>query len=151
MQPTYGDETDRRLKKVRLRRLATSLKPSVKCFHVVEWRQLSLLSNANNTICRRTLTGLVMIIRSPRDLGSAVRARRKALGLDQAAVADRVGVSRQWIGALEHGKAGVELGLVLRTLKALDIPLSLGDDLLVSSPPFSSVDIDAIVDAAKAP
>lgn len=92
-----------------------------------------------------------MIIRSPRDLGAAIRARRKALGLDQAAVADRVGVSRQWIGSLEQGKAGAELGLVLRTLKALDIPLSLGDDLPDSSAPISSVDIDAIVAAAKAP
>ncbi|MNT96613.1 hypothetical protein D3C72_2387510 [compost metagenome] len=60
-------------------------------------------------------------------------------------------MSRQWIGSLEQGKAGAELGLVLRTLKALDIPLSLGDDLPDSSAPISSVDIDAIVAAAKAP
>jgi HTH-type transcriptional regulator/antitoxin HipB len=90
-----------------------------------------------------------MIIRSPKELGAAVRARRKTLGLDQAAVADRVGVSRQWIGSLEQGKAGAELGLVLRTLKALDIPLSLGDDLPGSSATISCVDIDAIVAAAK--
>ncbi len=44
-----------------------------------------------------------MIVRSPKELGVAVRARRKALTLDQGSLAAKVGVSRQWIGALEQG------------------------------------------------
>lgn len=86
-----------------------------------------------------------MIVRSSKDLGAAVKARRKALALDQGSLAAKVGVSRQWIGALEQGKAGAELALVLRTLRALDMPLSIGDPLVAREGDGDSVDIDAIV------
>lgn len=90
-----------------------------------------------------------MIIRSPKDLGAAVKARRKATGLDQAALAAKVGVTRQWIGALEQGKAGAELALVLRTLRALDIPISIGEPLPAREAGPKAVDIDAIVARAR--
>lgn len=90
-----------------------------------------------------------MIVRSPKDLGVAVRARRKALTLDQGSLAAKVGVSRQWIGALEQGKPGAELALVLRTLRALDMPLSIGDPLVAREGEGHSVDIDAIVARAR--
>lgn len=90
-----------------------------------------------------------MIIRSPKDLGAAVKARRKAAELDQAALAAKVGVTRQWIGALEQGKAGAELALVLRTLRALDMPISIGEPLQVHEGSPQAVDIDAIVDRAR--
>ena len=90
-----------------------------------------------------------MIVRSSKDLGAAVKARRKALALDQGSLAAKVGVSRQWIGALEQGKPGAELALVLRTLRALDMPLSIGEPLVAREGDGSSVDIDAIV--ARAP
>lgn len=88
-----------------------------------------------------------MIIRSTKDLGAAVKARRKALSLDQSQLAARVGVSRQWIGALEQGKPGAELALVLRTLKALDIPLNTGET--PASQGDGAIDIDAIVERAR--
>lgn len=88
-----------------------------------------------------------MIIRTVRDLGAAVRARRKALGWDQTALAERAGVTRQWIGALEQGKAGAEVALVLRTLLALDMPLSLGP---VAEPASDEgLDLNAIVEEAR--
>ena len=90
-----------------------------------------------------------MIVRSVKDLGAAVRERRRALNLDQASLAAQVGVTRQWIGGLERGKAGAELALVLRTLKALDVPLSLGDPLTGPTSSSPSVDIDAIVARAR--
>ncbi|MDO9589026.1 MAG: helix-turn-helix domain-containing protein [Brevundimonas sp.] len=90
-----------------------------------------------------------MIVRSSKDLGAAVKARRKALALDQGSLAAKVGVSRQWIGALEQGKAGAELALVLRTLRALDMPLSIGDPLVAREGDGDSVDIDAIVARAR--
>lgn len=93
--------------------------------------------------------GCDVIIRSVKDLGAAVRQRRKALNLDQASLAAQVGVTRQWIGGLERGKAGVELALVLRTLKALNMPLSLGDPLTDPTTSSPSVDIDAIVAKAR--
>lgn len=64
-----------------------------------------------------------MRIQSPADLGLTIRERRKALQLDQKTLAERVGVSRQWIIDIEHGKPRAELGLVLRTLRELDIQL----------------------------
>lgn len=89
-----------------------------------------------------------MIIHSTKDLGAAVKARRKTLGLDQSRLAEKVGVSRQWIGALEQGKPGAELALVLRTLRALDMPLALGE---AERPPRTdgSVDLDAIIARAR--
>ncbi len=64
-----------------------------------------------------------MRIRTPLDLGLAIRERRRALGLDQRSLAKRIGVSRQWLVEVEKGKARAEVGLVLRALKALDIEL----------------------------
>jgi HTH-type transcriptional regulator/antitoxin HipB len=93
-----------------------------------------------------------VIIRTPLDLGLTMRHQRRRLGLNQADLASRVGVSRQWIVAVENGKARAELGLVLRTLAALDLTLTVegGGDAATrketSAPP---IDIDAVVDAAK--
>jgi HTH-type transcriptional regulator/antitoxin HipB len=90
-----------------------------------------------------------MIVRSSKDLGAAVKARRRGLGLDQGSLAAKVGVSRQWIGALEQGKSGAEIGLVLRTLRALELPLSVGEPLRAREGEGSVVDIDAIVTRAR--
>ena len=92
-----------------------------------------------------------MKIRTPLDVGLAIRDRRRTFKLSQAELARRVGVGRQWIVAIEHGKSRAELGLVLRTLSALDLPLSIGPadrrPLLADDP--DPVDIDAIVNAAR--
>lgn len=90
-----------------------------------------------------------MIIRSPKELGAAVKARRKALGEDQAALAGRVGVSRQWISALKKGKSTLELGLVLQTLKALDMPLSTSDQSIRAAPSIPRTDLSAIIETAR--
>lgn len=66
-----------------------------------------------------------MQIRTPKDLGAAIRSRRKALGLDQATLAAKVGVSRQWIIDIEQGKSRAALGLVLQTCQTLGIALSI--------------------------
>lgn len=90
-----------------------------------------------------------MIVRSSKDLGAAVKARRKALALDQGSLAVKVGVSRQWIGALEQGKPGAELALVLRTLRALELSLTIGERLPERPSERAAVDIDAIVTRAR--
>lgn len=89
-----------------------------------------------------------MFIRTPANLGAAIRDRRKLLGLSQDDLAKRVGVGRQWVIAVEHGKPGAELALVLRVCDAIDIPLMIG------APPTpansgSSVDLDAIIMSAR--
>ena len=65
-----------------------------------------------------------MIIRTPRELGLLIRDRRRAAGITQAALGERVGASRQWIRLLESGKPRLELGLTLRALTALGITLN---------------------------
>ena len=93
----------------------------------------------------------IMRIRTPLDLGLVIRDRRRKLKLSQAELARKVGVGRQWVVAIEHGKSRAELGLVLRTLSALDLPLTIepGERPLPPSGEMTPVDIDAVVNAAR--
>ena len=91
-----------------------------------------------------------MRIRTPVDLGALIRDRRTKLGLNQKSLADRVGVSRQWVVEVEKGKPRAEIGLVLRTIEALGISLDAGNAANAkgrSGPP--PVDIDLIVSSAR--
>ncbi|HEU0288199.1 MAG TPA: helix-turn-helix domain-containing protein, partial [Nocardioidaceae bacterium] len=56
---------------------------------------------------------------------AAVLGRRRELGLSQAQLAERIGVSRKWVSEFERGKATAELGLVLRLLESLDLQLKV--------------------------
>ena len=64
-----------------------------------------------------------MDMRTPRDVGREAATYRRFLRLKQSDVARACGVSRQWISALEQGKATLEIGLVLRAFEALGIDL----------------------------
>jgi HTH-type transcriptional regulator/antitoxin HipB len=90
-----------------------------------------------------------MLLRTPKDLGALIRQRRRDLGLDQGTLAERVGVSRQWIIEAEGGKPRAEIGLVLRTLDALGVRLAVDESKI--SPTAPAQDIDAIVRAARKP
>jgi HTH-type transcriptional regulator / antitoxin HipB len=91
-----------------------------------------------------------MRVRTPIDLGAVIRDRRTKLDLDQKALADMVGVSRQWIVAMEKGKPRAEIGLVLRALAALGIDLDANYHVGSKTQPGPSpVDIDSIVSAAR--
>ncbi|MBR0966996.1 helix-turn-helix transcriptional regulator [Bradyrhizobium diazoefficiens] len=91
-----------------------------------------------------------MLIRTSADLGAVIRDRRKRLKLDQASLAKRIGVSRQWVIEVEHGHARAELGLVLRALDALDIRLDASTEQTKSrGSEKPAVDINAIVAKAK--
>ena len=87
-----------------------------------------------------------MAIRTPADLGAVIRERRKRLGLDQAELARRIGVSRQWVVGIERGRARAELGLVLHALNALGLQLNT---FLPNPRTKTGPDIDAIVANAK--
>ena len=93
----------------------------------------------------------VMQIRTSLDLGLVIRDRRRKLKLSQTELARKAGVGRQWVVAIEHGKSRAEIGLVLRTLSALDLSLMIGsgERPLQSSDGMTPVDIDAVVNAAK--
>jgi len=66
-------------------------------------------------------------IHSVAELGAALRAERKALGLNQADLALAAGVGLRFVVELEAGKPTVRLGLVLRVVDALGVSLQLGD------------------------
>lgn len=93
-----------------------------------------------------------MRVRTALDLGLVIRERRRALGLGQGALAVRVGVSRQWLIEVEHGKPRAEIGLLLRTLAALDLDVMVGPGEArspESAPPIPEIDIDAVIDRAR--
>ena len=59
----------------------------------------------------------------PAELGALIRDHRTRLRLDQKSLADKAGVSRQWIVDVEKGKPGAPVGLVLSTIGVLGIAL----------------------------
>ena len=106
---------------------------------------------------------MLMPIRRPDDIGSIIRARRRALGWDQATLASRLGVSRLWVSQIENGKPKAQLDLVLRCLNELQTPLwagpaqatpsSLAEEAvpILQAPPRPIIDINAIADMGLTP
>jgi len=91
-----------------------------------------------------------MRIRTPTELGALMRDRRTKLALDQRSLAQKVGVSRQWIVEMEKGKSRAEIGLVLRTVDTLGIHLTAEEEAPGKKRHTApSVDIDSIVAAAR--
>jgi HTH-type transcriptional regulator/antitoxin HipB len=70
-----------------------------------------------------------MHIRTALELGAFLRDLRSKRGIDQGTLARQVGVSRQWIVAIEKGKPRAPIGLVLRTLNTLGVSLDLEETL----------------------
>lgn len=60
-----------------------------------------------------------MLLRRPHDLGALLRDGRARAGWSQTQLADRVGVSRQWVSQVENGKTSVEFDLVFAALQSL--------------------------------
>jgi HTH-type transcriptional regulator/antitoxin HipB len=89
-----------------------------------------------------------MIVRNSSDIGSLIRERRVALGLDQQALAERIGVQRLWVVQVEGGKPRARVELVLRALEVLGLELHVVDPNREGTPP-ESPDIDAVVERAR--
>lgn len=92
-----------------------------------------------------------MIVRSPAALGAVIRDRRRALGLEQRVLAEKVGVSRHWVIDVEKGRSGSEIGLVMRTLRVLGIALDAGVVPEQSESASAAIDLDSIIEAARKP
>lgn len=94
-----------------------------------------------------------MNVRTPSDLGMLIRERRKKLRLDQQELAKKVGVSRLWVIEIEKGKPRAEIGLVMRTLLALDLQLDVATEPAATpvkrTGAIAVPDIDAIVRNAR--
>jgi transcriptional regulator with XRE-family HTH domain len=64
-------------------------------------------------------------ISSVADLGLVVRAVRRSTGVRMDDLAATTGVGKQFASDVEHGKPTVQLGLVLKLLLELGVPLKL--------------------------
>lgn len=62
---------------------------------------------------------------SPAELGTAIRARRRELGLTQDDLATSIGVSRRVIGQMENGKETVHVGIVLDAARAVGLDVGV--------------------------
>ena len=95
-----------------------------------------------------------MRIRTVTDLGAFIRERRTRLGMDQISLAKKAGTSRKWLVEVEQGKPRAEIGLILRTLKSLEISIALEADSSVVTPPpgkAKAPDINSVLDSLKKP
>jgi HTH-type transcriptional regulator / antitoxin HipB len=83
----------------------------------------------------------IVIVRTARDLGAAVRDARLQQGWTQAELADRIDASRQWVISLERGKPSAELGTALRAIAALGMVANV-----VEAPSRDSgIDLDSLL------
>ena len=60
------------------------------------------------------------------DIGAAVRKKRKEDGLTLADAAALCGVGYRFMSDLENGKETVQIGKVLKVLKALGLDMTIG-------------------------
>jgi HTH-type transcriptional regulator/antitoxin HipB len=93
-----------------------------------------------------------VLIHTPRDLGAAIRDRRKAMGIDQTEPATRVGTSRRWLTEIEAGKPGASIGLLLRILGALGMQVTLSDNSTPATSvgePLPAPDLSAVISRAR--
>lgn len=84
-----------------------------------------------------------MRIRTAVELGALIRERRQTRTLSQAELAALAGVSRRWLAAVEGGKATVEFDLVLKTLDALGLVISVDESPTVDE----QLDLDDVLEA----
>ncbi|RRU16125.1 MULTISPECIES: helix-turn-helix transcriptional regulator [Stenotrophomonas] len=56
-------------------------------------------------------------------IGSALRARRVALGLSQEAFADKIGMHRAYYGRIERGRTNLTIGTLNRLAGGLKVSL----------------------------
>ena len=62
---------------------------------------------------------------TPASLGAAIRHYRNEAGLSQAELADRTGLNRTYLSALEQGHETEQLKRLLRVLRELGVRMTL--------------------------
>ena len=114
-------------------------------------RSLYKLSPFGYSVCILDEVSM-MRIRTATDLGAFIRERRTKLGMDQIALAKKAGTSRKWLVEVEQGKPRAEIGLILRTLKSLDVSVDLKASSSRETPSISNArtpNINSVLDALK--
>ena len=89
-------------------------------------------------------------MQSQRELASLVEQRRREHGLTQAELAERVGVSRQWVNALEAAEGNPSFTNLVAVLSALDLGLDIVE-MTVTRPELVEPDLDEMVNRHRLP
>ena len=85
--------------------------------HIIEWDA--------------SVTFMDALVRTMRELGFALRAARRETGMTQLELAQRSGVSRRWLSAVENGKrSNVDSAAVFKVLEALGRAIAVRPDPL---------------------
>ncbi|MFT8953416.1 MAG: helix-turn-helix domain-containing protein, partial [Gluconobacter sp.] len=71
------------------------------------------------------------------DIGSQIREKRLAQGMNQTVLAKKLGCSRKWVSDIEQGNETAEIGRVLRALAMLGIKIFVGQPEAVESKELS--------------
>jgi HTH-type transcriptional regulator/antitoxin HipB len=87
-----------------------------------------------------------MRIRTMNDLSNAASGRRIELGLSQAELAARAGVSRDWVNSFERGKRTVELALVFRLFDALGMGVEMMDATTANESPGDAPSLASLLE-----
>ncbi len=64
-------------------------------------------------------------ISSVAEVGAAIRAKRRAIGMRQEELASLAGVGPRFLSEVENGKVSAEIGKVLQVLRRLGLELSI--------------------------
>ena len=65
------------------------------------------------------------LIKTPEELGSAIRKRRKKAGLTQKKTADLAGIGVRFLSELERGKPTAQIGKTLMVAQLLGLELQI--------------------------
>lgn len=63
--------------------------------------------------------------RKPQDLAATLVAARRSLGWSQGELADRIGVSRDYLGDVESGQFGLQVSRLMRLFGELGVEVTL--------------------------
>ncbi|WP_425307423.1 helix-turn-helix domain-containing protein [Ammonicoccus fulvus] len=78
-------------------------------------------------------------VRTPLELGRAIRDAREAAGLTQGELCAKAFVSRRWLVRVEQGHDTAELGKVIDVLRALGLDFALVPRPHVKEPTLAEV------------
>lgn len=89
----------------------------------------------------------MVIARDARDVGAAIRAARRAHGFTQAQLAEKAGVGRQWLVAVERGHDRAEIGKIAAVMQALGLGFAVRAGAAATDPARTWL---TVADAAEA-
>lgn len=67
------------------------------------------------------------VVHDIKELGTAIRSRRKELGYTQAFLADYAGISASFLSELENGKETIQAGKMIEVINLLGMDVVVRD------------------------